>query len=340
MKNENRLVISDSLVPDIFLVRYLPELSRNAIIAYLYINMDLKGKSFTEKELKDFSIMPDKDVYEVISELLSKDLIDKKGEEYVLSDIKKIEIDEYIKTQKAKGEGDLGLTSDENRRAVLADSINNTFYGGRMANIFYRLVDKCLWEYGFDDKVCYGLFSEGDRRKISRSYNRMEKLAEEWYNKGYVTVDKLEPYLERNEEKDKLVALMRKTLRININALDEERIHGWVDKFCFGEDMVIYAIKKNEYRGKITVLNVDDTLAKWFENGCDTVEKAEAFESEQFASNKRKYSKRKAKADTVWKSGSEAGIDKAAEEETKPADETKQLPDDVLGMFGGDDDDD
>lgn len=337
---ENRLVISDTLVPDIFLVRYMPELSRNAIAAYLYLNMEYKGRTFTEKDIKDLSIMPDKDVYEVISELLSKDILAKKDEGYSLIDLKRVEVDEYVKTAKAKGStADLGLSSDESRRAVLADSINTTFYGGRMANIFYRLIDKCLWEYKFDDRVCYQLFSEGDRRKISRSYNRMEKLAEEWYNKGYVTIGKLEGYLERNEEKDKLTSLIRKKLRININELDENRIHGWVDKFCFGEDMVTYAISKNEFRGKITVLNVDDTLTQWFENGCDTIEKAEAFESDKHAYNKRKYSKTKAKANTVWKSGSEAGIEKEnSKEDTK---ETKtEVPDDVLNMFGGDEDDD
>ena len=341
-KEENRLVISDTLIPDIFIVRYLPELSRNAVMVYLYCSMEFKGRAFAEQDLKSLSILQDKDIYEVISELLSKGLLDKNDEGYSLTDLKMNEVSEYIKTRVAMGDGtSLELSSDESRRAVLADSINNTFYGGRMANIFYRLIDKCLWEYKFDDKVCYQLFSEGARRKMSRSYNRMEKLAEEWYNKGYTTIDKLETYLERNEEKDKLVALCRKTLRITINELDESRIHGWVDKFCFGEDMVYYAIKKNEYRGKITILNIDDTLTRWFENGCDSVSKAEEYENEQHTANKRKYDKRKAKADTVWKSGVEAGITRDKTKDTREDEDPEaNVPDDVLSMFGGDDDDD
>ena len=45
MKNGNgkeelsRLLINDSLLPDIFLVRYAHELSKNALLVYLWLNM-------------------------------------------------------------------------------------------------------------------------------------------------------------------------------------------------------------------------------------------------------------------------------------------------------------
>ena len=43
-----RLLISDSLLPDIFLVRYAQELSKNALLVYLWLNMTGAGEGFDE----------------------------------------------------------------------------------------------------------------------------------------------------------------------------------------------------------------------------------------------------------------------------------------------------
>ena len=48
----SRLLINDSLLPDIFLVRYAQELSRNALLVYLWLNMTGDKKSFDENTVK------------------------------------------------------------------------------------------------------------------------------------------------------------------------------------------------------------------------------------------------------------------------------------------------
>ena len=50
----SRLLINDSLLPDIFLVRYAQELSKNALLVYLWLNMTGKYDGFDENTIKRF----------------------------------------------------------------------------------------------------------------------------------------------------------------------------------------------------------------------------------------------------------------------------------------------
>ena len=58
----SELLISDTLVPDIFIVRYLPALSKDAVALYLWTRMTYKGGSFTLKEAFDFGLIPEEDI--------------------------------------------------------------------------------------------------------------------------------------------------------------------------------------------------------------------------------------------------------------------------------------
>ena len=79
------------------------------------------------------------------------------------------------------------------------------------------------------------------------------------------------------------------------------------------------------------------------------LEKAEKYEEEEHKENKRSSARKKNRSKSSWKTGSEAGIESGSEEvneheeekENKPAPSSGNvIPSDVLGMFGGDDEDD
>ena len=349
----SRLKINDSLLPDIFLLKYAQDLSRNALLLYLWINMAGMKDNFDEDIVKKFKIIPDGEIDKTLAELMAAGLITRKDKTYSFDDIKAREVEEYVQAVKARGtEPESGLNSDEKDRQVLADSISSTFYQGELPYIFYRLIDKCLYEYKFDGIVCYKLFEEGYEQSIHRSNILMENMARSWFEKGYTDIKSLEKQLELNKRTGKLIKLCGSLLRKRLNALDIERVTGWAENLDATEELVTLAFKENEFRSNLTLKNVGDTLAKWHDNGIKTAEDAARFSEEEHKENKRKATRRKTTAGSSWRTGAEAGISekkkeepetKPVQEETKPEEEAVPekdiIPDVILDMFGDSDED-
>ena len=110
------------------------------------------------------------------------------------------------------------------------------------------------------------------------------------------------------------------------------------------EELVAYAFRVNEFRTNLTLKNVGDTLTKWHDQGIKTAEDAARFSEEEHKENKRKATRRKANAGSVWATGEEAGIaaetkaeepkNTKASEDTNDDDGDSNIPDSVLDMFG------
>lgn len=343
-----RLLINDSLVPDIFLVRYAQELSKNALLVYLWINMLGKKAGFDENDVKVLNIISEDEISQTLAELMSAGLINRKDKTYSFDDIKAYEVGEYIQTVKARGDNPElpGLMSDEKDRNVLANSISSTFYQGMMPYIFYRLIDKCLFQYKFDAMVLYKLFEAGRDQKIHLKLSSMEKMALSWYQKGYTDIKSLERQLEIDKRTQKLIKLAGKTMRKRLNGMEIERISSWAEDLDATEEMVTLAFKANEFRSNLTLANVGDTLKKWHDQGVKTVEDAVKFEEEEHKENKRKATRRKGTTGASWRTGAEAGIGETQVEAPKAQAVSKEddpddsnIPDDILDMFGDSDED-
>ena len=221
--------------------------------------------------------------------------------------------------------------------------LSKTFYQGELPYIFYRLIDKCLYEYKFDSIVCYKLFEEGYDQSIHRSNIQMENRAREWYEKGYTDIKSLEKHLEISARYKKLVKLTGSLMRKRLNGLDLDRVKSWAEDLGATEELVTLAFKENEFRSNLTLKNVGDTLTKWYDQGIKTAEDAARFCEEEHKENKRKATRRKANAGSSWRTGEEAGIsagkteepDKKASEDNT-AEDDNDIPDDILNMFGDD----
>jgi hypothetical protein len=235
--------------------------------------------------------------------------------------------------------------SNEKDRKILADSISSTFYQGELPYIFYRLIDKCLNDYKFDSRVCYKLFEEGYEQSIHRSLQQMEKMARDWYDKGYTDIKSLEKQLEINKRTKKIIKLCGSLLRKRLNGLDIDRVTSWVEELDVTEELVNLAFKENEYRSNLALVHVGETLKKWHDQGVKTAEDAARFSEEEHKENKRNATRRKSKSGSVWRTGEEAGIASAAAAEApapKVPEETNNdddIPDDILDMFGDADED-
>lgn len=336
---KDRLLLSDTGIPDIFVAKYAQSLSRDALLLYLWLMMRFgSGSSFTEKDVKDLNIFPVSDTDKVLADLVTAGLIGRSDKKFVITDLKTVEVEEYTKDVLSRGyiNDDKGIGSDDKTIEMLANSINSTFYQGYMPYVFYRLLDKCLYEYKFEGQVVYKLFEYGKDSRIDRDYIAMEKVASDWFKKGYTTCDRLDSFLERSGRANKLKKVLASLMHRRMNENDIEHINKWVMAYDTDEEMLRYAFKVNDYKGDIKTVDVENTLSAWFEAGVTGIESAVVYEEERHKENKSKYSRKKGRAGSSWKTGAEAGIfadskeDKAADVEA----EEDPIPDDILDMFG------
>ncbi len=167
--------------------------------------------------------------------------------------------------------------TEEQVRKKLADSISQDFYLGELPYVFYRMIDKCLYEYGFETKVVYMLFAFCYDKSMHRSLQAVEQLADKWHKNGYKNIEDLEEPLRKLEKTYQILKLCARLFRKKLNEIDKERIIKWVNKYDTTEELVKLAFIENEFRSVVTIKNIDDTLAKWHENGVITTEDAAQF---------------------------------------------------------------
>lgn len=333
---EHRFIVSQTSLPDIFVIRYAGSLSASAIYVYLWINSFYQDKSFDRKDIYDAALRSRKEIDEALAELVQNDLLVNSGNSYHMTDIIAREVEDYIRFNNAKGQS--GELNDEEmlQRNTLAESIQNTFFQGKMAYSFYSLIDKCLFEYKFEQTVVYNFFQEGLDRGIVRKIGDMKNLARKWYEKGIVTSAVLSEYKKTEKDIQSVAKHMGSLMHRRINELDLERIEKWVVTLHCSQDLIDYAYRCNEYRGDIQMKHVEDKLVKWTSSGITTVEEARKFEEETHKENKRKSVKRKARYSGAV-TGAEAGIVSSDDEDTKPKTTTPEEDKPAFGTSGDDD---
>ena len=320
-------------------------LGRDAVAIYLWTQMAYKGGAFTMKDVLAYGAIPEEDVKTALAELVTAGVIIRSGEnKFEPMDLKKIEVDEYL-NRNTNSDGVPVMRSDEKSRNLLATSIQKTYYQGRMAYVFYRLIDTCLYEYHYEENVVYSLFEEGRELRIHYIPAKMQDLAKKWYQKGYTTNAALKDYYELSTRRKGVEALIGKKLRIRLLDRDYEYINTWVTDFGADEKLIEYAITCLEYRNVIRTVDINNKLKEWVDAGAMTVDKAMVYENERHKENKAKASRNKGRSN-VRKSGKEAGITldapedsgdgNAAPEGTQP----EPTHDSILDMFSGDDDED
>ena len=347
--SSQKLIVSQTTLPDIFVIRYAGGLSADAIYAYLWINSFYHNKSFEIKDIYNASILSKTAADNALAELVLNDLLIRNGVTFHQTDIITKEVDEYYSYRKAYNDSVGGIPEDMSERNLLAGSIQDTFFQGKMSYVFYALIDKCLFEYSFEQPVVYSLFQEGLDNGYVKKIGEMRNLAKRWYEKGITTSKALSEYKQIDKEVNNVVKILGKLCRRRMNAIDIERITKWVIDLHCSPELIEFAYRANEFRGNIQMIHVEETLLKWTSANITTVEEAKKYEEENHKENKRKATKRKARYSGAV-TGLEAGIDSADEEETKPSSTTEEEDkpafgadngsefDNILDIFGGEDD--
>jgi len=292
--NKRKLLIESIDVSECFEMLYASGLSKDAICLYLWLLRAFGNEGgFRISDVLEASQIDEHDTNVAFEELISSDLVFQSRGRFYFTDLKMQEVDEYAREMVARGGVDkdgLELSAEAKQREELASSISKTYYSGSMVYVNYRIIDKCLYEYQFEGMVVYALFENAAENKKLYKWRWIEAKAEEWYKRGYTTMEALDEYLKCEKDAAKAVKLMNRLTRRRANDMDIERIKHWVTDLKVDLDLIEYAFRCNEYRANgISMMNVEETLTAWLKAGVKDVGDASNFEAKKHQENKARY---------------------------------------------------
>jgi DNA replication protein DnaD len=298
LEEKKNLLLSDTLIPDLFISEYMVGLSACAIQSYMYLLMAFKNqKSVSEKDLAARFSVPLDEVKGALAELALAGVIEwsDKGS-LILTDLKSIEIDGYIRLRSdAISAPEAAAISPENeRRDNLAKSIEKTFFHGSMAYKWYRETDMLLDDFGFEPQVVYKLFQVCSDRKQLGTVTQMKELAIIWQSKGIRTLDQLSAYMGSEDVISQTMRKIGRRLHRKMTDFDEEYIRVWIEKLQFPYDMIDFAIRKMCEYQQPTMNKADAHLKAWFSTGITTLSGAQKFEEDAAIRNRLAYQRDRA----------------------------------------------
>lgn len=304
--SKQALLLSDTLIPDIFISDYMAGLSGSALKCYLYLLLSMKnGKAASEKDLAGRLGFPVDETKGALTELTMSGVIEwnDKGK-ILISDIKKMEIDGYIRLlQKAGSPEPKGIRPEDEKRDNLARSVEKTFFHGAMAYKWYREMDVLWEEFSFAPEVIYNLFHYCGEKKKLVSVKLFHETALIWYGKNIRTIEDVNAYLEKETEIEKILKKVGKKLRRRMTEFDEEYIRYWVEELPYGYDIMEYAIRKmSEFQSTASLKSADSLLKEWSIKKLKDLGEIKTYEAEQAQKNKQRYAREK-KRETGFSDG-------------------------------------
>ena len=265
IEESRKLLISDTLVPDIFITEYLPVLNGLAIKVYIYGLLLVRSrKTITESELSTRMGTDNETVKAALAELASHELITFTDKGFDFNDIKAQEIEKIynLKTSRAPSTL-LSSTLLSEREKMMAD-ISKTFFSGVMSPSWYCEIDNWFDRYRFDPQVVYALFNECKRRKKLDSKAYIAKVAQNWSTQGIATYQDLNAYFLSYDKISKISKKIGQKLHKNITEYDEELISKWVEKMGFEFDVIEIALRKTSKLASPNLEFTNKILEEWF----------------------------------------------------------------------------
>ncbi len=298
INKNNRLLFSDTLIPDIFIAEYLPALDGLAVKVYVYFALTAKNNTDISDEDIAKRLGSDTDsIRAALTELAAYGLIDINDKGFTVTDIKSKEMEKVYKLKTAKNPSDIIDKNNFSERNKMVSDINKTFFSGIMSPTWYSEIDDWFDSYQFDAQVIYALFNECTRRGKLNSKAYISKVAQNWSEIGIKTYDDLNRYFMTYDKVEKLSRKIGQKLRKNITEYDRELISVWINKMGYNFDIMDIALKKTSKLANPNLEYTDKLLKEWFSHGLITVEKIKEYEKvrkeEYFAKKNSENSEKK-----------------------------------------------
>ncbi|MBR5425490.1 MAG: DnaD domain protein [Clostridiales bacterium] len=290
--DKEKLLLSDTPVPDLFITQYMSSLTASSIRIYLMLLMN--RSSFGKMNVQTISKklgFTQAEVEEQLFYLTSAGLLEQSEDgTLLLVDIKAREVDRYIESKK---NGDMEMPPQHRDAATtrLSASIADTFFAGHMGYIWYRFIDESSSVFKLDQNVIYALFTNlQERRKLFGKNTRpAEELREKWCNRGVHTEKDLEKVLGEDRKVEECRDSLGKKRRKALDDVDLEYIRTWMLTYKMEPDVPAFLytfLRKDKDIEKVSMKQMDEILQEWFSHNIHNVEDAKNYELKKQAADR------------------------------------------------------
>lgn len=294
-EEKNKLLLSDTQVPDLFITQYMSSLSGAAIQIYLLmlLNRSASRVPVTIEILSRKMGMSAKEIEEQIFYLERDGLVEKESDGILrLVDIKAKEVDRYIEAKKDSESLEMPPQHTNPDMERLSRSISDTFFMGKMSFIWQRFIDDSAKVHKLEANVIYSLFGSLQERGklLVRNTRPAEELRDEWCRRGVHAYSDLEKILNEDADIKTCMTAMGKKMRKSMDGVAIEYITTWITTYKMKPDVPPYLytyLRKDKNREKVTFPDMDVILQEWFSHNIHDVEAAKKYELQKAAADRK-----------------------------------------------------
>lgn len=287
---KSSLELGDVVLPDLFILNYMPQLESVDIKIYLYILfLSKKGMDIDKVELAKKINISEQELSFGLERLQAEELLIRTTHGYNISDIRENEINKtYI--PKIEPRRTKVQTEKDRKRIAAASAINESFFQGVMSLGWYTDISAMFENYSFSEEVMIALFHYCQERKaLNKKY--VHAVAESWYNGGVKTFEQLEEFLESYDNIQKIKQKISKSLRLNRNLTkyEEQYIDTWIKDYGYSFDIIEEALKLTVNKANPTISYVNGVLVNWHKKGYKNAKDIEKENINTNSENTRNY---------------------------------------------------
>jgi DnaD/phage-associated family protein len=264
------VLYSDTLVPDVFISEYLPNMDGYGLKVYLYtIYLSKHNKFATPWDIsKKINITMDQ-VKDAIELLEHMGLATMSGKKLMLIDLKEKEINRLYRMKTTSLPTEMQENTARNKkRNETVYAINEKFFQGLMSPSWYTDIDHWFDQFKFDEDVMYTLFQHCyDNKGLFKNY--IQKVAESWHAKSIRTgLDLDQYYLDYQKMRD-VRGKISKKLKLGrmLTEYEEEFVEKWCAGYHYDFETIEIALKKTTGRTCPSFNYIDAIISDWNSRG-------------------------------------------------------------------------
>ena len=272
------LLFSETVVPDIFFAEYLSQMPANSVKIYLYMLFLSKYKK--DIKLNDMSkklALPLKDINDGITYLEQNDLIIRKENGFIVSNLQEITLHKLYTPSLTATPEKVADVAKNKARAKVIEHINNAYFQGIMGPSWYNDIDLWFKKYNFDEQVMIALFEYCySRSALHKKY--VQTVAEAWGNNNIHTWNDLDLYYQKQEKLVKIKKTIAKKLgKQSLTQYEEAYIEKWVIDYGYDLNIIEIALKRTTFKANPTFEYFNNIITDWHDRNLKTTNEILAF---------------------------------------------------------------
>lgn len=283
------LLFEDLQLPEVFISEYLCAASGDYIKIYLYCAFACKHKiDITPLDLSKKLSLPISSIEQGLKYWEENNVLIRKGESYILADLKQIEVNKLYKPRLALSTEDAIKNTEKNvYRSQAITAISEMFFQGLMSESWFADINLLFTKYMFNEDVVIALFNYCyNRNALHRKY--LFTVADAWAQNGIKTQGDLDRYSINYEKAIQAKRTIGKKLGLTrkLSQYEEAYVDKWIFDFNYPMNIIEIALKKTTSKTNPSFDYIDKILSDWHDRNLNSVEEITTFLKEQKEKNK------------------------------------------------------